>query len=159
MDDVKCKLTLRDGKGLFHRATVVGTMSHGAGLPWLCVRAWVSLRPWIFSQLFFSTSVFSSPLTDKQAEEGSVKPVLLKRPVFLLVSGICLYFTLTIANLEFNARHKRQSPDLFIYMFLTSLPLKSVEGGRETPKRTDETDKFKSWCEITPKKQDLGHML
>lgn len=88
-----------------------------------------------FPNSFFPPLFFSSPLTDKQAEEGSEKPVLLKRPVFVLVSGICLYFTLTIANLEFNARRKRQSPDLLIYMFLTYLPLKSVVGGRETPEK------------------------
>lgn len=113
-----------------------------------------------FPNSFFPPLFFSSPLTDKQAEEGSEKPVLLKRPVFVLVSGICLYFTLTIANLEFNARRKRQSPDLLIYMFLTYLPLKSVVGGRETPEKDRLNWQIHLGVKIfKKKKKDLGHIL
>lgn len=106
-----------------------------------------------FPSSFFLPLFFSSPLTDKQAEEGSEKPVLLKRPVFVLVPGICLYFTLTIAKLEFNPRCKRQSPDLLIYMFLTYLPLKSVVGGRETPEKDRWNWKIHLGVKILKKKK------
>lgn len=87
---------------------------------------------WFFPS-FFPLLPFSSLLTDKQMEEGSVRSVFLKKSVLALMSGMQRYFTLATVNLEFHGRHMRKSFELFIYMFLIFLLLKSAEGERGSP--------------------------
>lgn len=66
------------------------------------------------SSSFFPPLPFSSPLTDKQVKEDNIRSVFIRKPVLMLVSGTYWYFTLATQNLEFHARHKRKTSDLFI---------------------------------------------
>lgn len=130
LDDLKGKLTLRDGTGLVHRATVVCTMSHGAGLPWLCMWAWVSLRPWIFSQLFFSTSVFFFSIDWQTGRGGQWKACTPEE------ASVCVsvwYMPLFhVDHCQFGVQCKAQEAEPWLtHLYVFNLSAFKVSSGRK----------------------------
>lgn len=160
LDDLKGKLTLTDATGLVHRATEVCTMSHGAGLPWLCMWAWVSLRPWIFSQLFFSTSVFFFSIDWQTGRGGQWKACTPEEASVCVSAWYMPLFHVDHCQIGVQSKVQEAEPWL-THLYVFNLSAFKVSSGRKRDawKRQMKL-KNSSWCEnIKKKKKGLGHIL